>query len=164
MLYQKWGRRVNEAYEQLNAYLVGLFNHILRIEEDTLEAYCPDLSVHEMHTIEAALTAKDNSMGAIAERLAVTPGTLSVAVRTLENKGYIERYKDEKDRRQVLLRLTEQGEIAHELHQKFHQSMVDAIIEKLSAAELPVFIKAIGAVDEYFTGLDTMNDIKDNKQ
>lgn len=45
----------------------------------------------------------------LQEMLAVQPGSLSEICGKLEEKGMIERSRDEKDRRSVILRITEEG-------------------------------------------------------
>ncbi len=49
------------------------------------------------------------SAGQLAELLRVHPGTLSAAVNRLERRGLLERSKDPRDQRRVLLGLTKEG-------------------------------------------------------
>ncbi len=94
-------------FDDLNGFLVGLFNDILKIEENALRAgEYREISVRDMHIIEAVCAAggeNDNRTTAVARDLGVTTGTLTVAVNSLVKKGYIERRQDPKDRRVVLL-------------------------------------------------------------
>lgn len=48
----------------------------------------------------------------LGEGLGITPASLSEVLAKLERKGYIERFKDEADRRFIRVRLTEEGEAA----------------------------------------------------
>lgn len=65
-----------------------------------------DLSVTEIHTIEAVGMYELKNMSEIASDLNITVGTLTMAVNNLVKKGYVERVKKEGDRRVVQVRLT----------------------------------------------------------
>lgn len=57
---------------------------------------CKNLSVSEMHVLEAVEKSSVDASGAagmaeVAAHLSITSGTLSVAVKTLEQKGYLVR-------------------------------------------------------------------------
>ena len=96
-----------EYYENINHFLVGLFNDILKIEGKALRAgEYREISMRDMHIIEAICAAsgqEDNRTTAIARELDITTGTLTVAVNSLVKKGYVERRKDQRDRRVVRL-------------------------------------------------------------
>ena len=137
----------------LNNYLVDFFNSILKIEENSLNAICSDLSLREMHTIEAIINSADSRVGSIAAKLKITMGTLSVALKTLESKGYILREKTKSDRRQVTVIATEKGLEINRRHQEFHRKMVDEIIACLSAKELEALMIGLDKLNEHFSSL-----------
>lgn len=140
----------------LNAYLVDFFNSILKIEENSLNTICNELSLREMHTIEAIINSPKGNVGDIAQRLKVTVGTLSVALKTLEAKGYITREKKEKDRRHVHVTVAEKGIEVNRLHQEFHNKMVDEIISCLSAKELEILMIGLDKLNGHFNYLDKL--------
>ncbi len=141
------------AHATLNQVLVTLFNDILRIEERTLSA--PGLSIREIHVIEAVCEAPDPRMTLLAQALHVTAGSLSVAVSTLEKKGYLLREKVQQDRRATYIRPTGKALQIQEKHTLFHQEMVEAVIGLLPKEELAVLVKALDAVDSYFSQKET---------
>lgn len=76
----------------LNKLLVQLFNDILQIEEKSLKnTQFTDLSITEIHTIEAIGLDRSRTMGEIAHDLRITVGTLTTAITKLIKKGYVER-------------------------------------------------------------------------
>ena len=81
----------------LNELLVDLFNHILLIEEKNLRDHGVTLSMTEVHILENIEKSESKMMSAIAKRLMVTQGTLTVSTSKLVKKGYVERLKNEKD-------------------------------------------------------------------
>ena len=102
---------MTNTQELLNKLLIQLFNDILHIEENSLKNIdLMDLSMTEIHTIEAVGIKDAKTMGEIAHDLRITVGTLSAAITKLIKKGYVERKRTEEDRRVVLVSLTSKGE------------------------------------------------------
>ena len=98
--------------ETVNDYLVSVFNDILTIEESELKkSQFNDLSITEMHTIEAIGMYKKKTSSEVAKELSITVGTLTVAINNLVKKGYVERLRREDDRRVVKLGLTKSGKL-----------------------------------------------------
>lgn len=136
----------------LNNLLVKLFNDILRIEEKSLKKSeeLSDLSVTEIHTIEAIGEKEERTMSEIANDLSITVGTLTTAINKLIKKGYVERRRIEEDRRIVLVKLTKKGKNASYLHKKFHDEMIKATIEKLNKQEEDVLISSLESLSKFF--------------
>ena len=86
-----------DIFESLNSVLVDLFNDILNIEERALitEEF-KDISVTDMHIIEAIGIEEPRTMSTISKSLGVTMGTLTVGINGLVKKGYVIRKRGEK--------------------------------------------------------------------
>ena len=135
----------------LNELLVDLFNNILRIEEKALhDGETKDLSVTEMHTLEAIGTSGERSMSEVARKLNITVGTLTIAINKLIGKGYVVRRRIEEDKRVVLVGLTEKGLNANRIHERFHDEMVKATIDQLSEQEEEILIGSLSKLSEFF--------------
>ena len=89
---------------------------------------------------------------AVARDLSVTVGTLTIAVNSLVKKGYVRRERSQKDRRVVLISLTDRGDRAYLHHQNFHEEMIRATLEGLSEEETAVLVKALSHLQEFFRG------------
>lgn len=136
----------------INEILVDLFNDILTIEQSALQSgSLNDISVTEIHTIEAIGMYVPRSMSDVAYDLNITVGTLTTAINNLFKKGYVERSRIEEDRRVVLINLTKKGKLAYRIHKKFHSDMVKETIEGLDEEEERVLAKALGKLNEFFT-------------
>ena len=100
----------------VNDFFVNVFNKILLYEEQALNrSGCKDLSVREMHVLEAVdvLEAESrNNMSHIAERLAISVSALTTSVNALVRKEYLCRESGQKDRRIVYVKLTDKGQQA----------------------------------------------------
>ena len=140
-----------EAERTLNTLLVTLFREIMNIEQDALiSGEFADITVNDMHVIEAVDMEGARNMTSVAKTLGVTTGTLTIAVNSLVKKGYVERVRSEEDRRVVLISLSEKGRKAYLHHQRFHEQMIEAIVEELSAEEQVVLEKALVKLDRFF--------------
>lgn len=135
---------MDDRITEINAYLVTIFNEILIIEEDALQGSTfKDISIKEMHTIEAIGMYRKHTTSEVAKKLSVTVGTLTVSVNNLVKKGYVERIRSEDDRRVVKLGLTRKGRLLYRLHNKFHRDMVKETIEGMNEAETEVLITGL---------------------
>ena len=125
--------------ERLNSLLVQLFNDILHIEEKVLKSSeIKDLSITEIHTIDAIGTQGNRTMGEIAHDL------------RLIKKGYAERSRTEEDRRVVLVSLTEKGKHAYKIHADFHKEMVQATLNSYNDEEQEVLCDVIEKINIFF--------------
>ena len=142
-----------DAYKTINDILVHLINEIWELEERAIitEEF-KELTNNDMHVIEAIGLGEGNNMSAIAKKLNVTVGTLTTSVNSLVNKKYVERRRSEKDRRVVYVKLTENGIRAYNHHADYHRQMTQAILNKLSEDEIPVLVKTLDALSEFFNG------------
>ena len=94
----------------INELLVEVFNHILSIEAEALRNRGVKLSMNEVHVLEAIVNTEEPTMTHLARRLRVTVGTLTTAMNRLVEKGYCTRYREEEDKRKVLIALTKKAE------------------------------------------------------
>jgi DNA-binding MarR family transcriptional regulator len=135
----------------INTYLVRLFNQILAIEEQALQKEgLTDLSMTEIHTIEAIALQQPCTMSDAAHFLRITLGTLTTSVNRLVKKGYVKRYRDENDRRKVLVELTDSGEEANRKHEEFHERMVGQMTQDLKLQDNIVLMRSLSKLKRFF--------------
>jgi len=136
--------------QTLNTLLVSLFHDILDIEEDSLitEEF-KDITVNDMHVIEAIGIGEKQPSSAVAKRLDITMGTLTKAIDGLTNKLYVNRERSTEDKRVVLLSLTEKGEAAFHHHATFHRNMINAVMGQLDEEERVVLTKSLEDLIKY---------------
>lgn len=142
---------MSKTISVLNELLVDIFNDILTIEQRALsEGEFKDLSITEIHTIEAIGMYEARSMSEVAKDLKITVGTLTTAINNLVKKDYVERKRVEEDRRVVLIQLTKKGKLAYRVHDKFHKDMIRATIEGLSELEEQVLVGSLEKLNLFF--------------
>jgi len=135
----------------LNKLIVELFNDVLEIEQSALQqGTFSDLSVTEIHTIEAIGMYQPRTMSEVAADLRITVGTLTTAINKLIKKGYVCRNRIEEDRRVVMIQLTKRGKLAYRVHQKFHMDMIRETIEGIDEEEEKVLVTALEKINNYF--------------
>lgn len=140
-----------DHYGTFNDVLSNLFQEIMAVEGRALitEEFS-DITNNDMHIIEAVGIGDPRNMSTVAAKLMVTVGTLTTAVNSLVKKAYISRVRSEKDRRIVLLSLTDKGRQAYDHHRKFHEDMIHAVMKDLSEEEANVLVKALKNVSDFF--------------
>ena len=135
----------------LNEVLVRIFRNINMVEEQALrtEEY-KDVTINDIHVIEAIGMEEQKNMTTVAKSLHVTTGTLTISINSLVKKNYVERVRSEEDRRVVLVSLTEKGKKAFLHHRQFHDKLVNDIVEQLSDEEKHVLEKALNRINQFF--------------
>lgn len=137
--------------ENLNELLVQVFKNILESEAKYLitEEF-KDISVNDMHIIEAVGVAEPKKMSEIAKSLDITMGTLTKAMDALQKKGYVERKRSVDDKRVVKAFLLEKGKTAYYHHEQFHRQIMEHAKDGLSEQEMTVLIYALAKLVDYF--------------
>lgn len=140
-----------ERYDVFHDILVNLFQEIMDIEEKALiTAEFKNISVNDMHIIEAIGTGEPKNMSTVAKLMSVTVGTLTIAINNLVKKGYVSRVRSEEDRRVVLISLTEKGKRAYQHHRDFHDGMVKALVEGLDEGQQEILVKSLLNLRTFF--------------
>ncbi|SFE50237.1 DNA-binding transcriptional regulator, MarR family [Peptostreptococcaceae bacterium pGA-8] len=148
--------------ETLNELLVKLFNYILYIEERNLKAKGISLTMSEVHLLENVRNAKNNNMSSIAANMMITKGTLSVNSVKLIKKGYLEKYKDEGDKRISRIKITDKALDVLAIHDEFHEELIDKAVEGLNPRDAEIFNNSIESILLYFRRLYRNHYIQDD--
>lgn len=121
----------NDTRHILNELFVELFNYILLIEEKSLQEHGVALSMNEVHVLESIQKSDVDVMNAIAKKLNITQGTLTITIQRLMKKGYVERIQDEKDRRIFHLQLTSKAKEVLKIHEAIHEELIDGVLDAI---------------------------------
>ncbi len=139
--------------EELNDFLVHVFNDILRLEEQYLYSKkgC-NLSVSEMHLLEILSELEENqrTMSNIAKEIGITASSLTTAVKTLEAKGYIVRVKNQIDKRIVYCELTDKAQTILSNHKEFHDEMCESVMTNLDENQTDILCSALNSLHTFF--------------
>ena len=109
-----------------------------------------EISINDMHIIDAIGIQEARNMSAVAKTMSVTVGTLTTAINNLVKKGYVSRIRSAEDKRVVLLSLTEKGVAAYQKHAVFHKQMVQTVMDGFEGEEMEVLLRAFKKLRGYF--------------
>ncbi len=142
-----------QDYDRLNELLVTTLKNINDTEEKSLiKDDFNDITINDMHILEAIGQKTPQNMSSVATKLRVTVGTLTIAINHLVKKGYVIRKRGEHDRRVVFLSLSEKGTVAFQKHMEFHKSMTLQITHNLSEKELELLMEALRKISAICAG------------
>lgn len=140
-----------DTYETLNDALVNLFRDVMDLEERAIiTSDYEDITNNDMHVIEAIGIGEPRNMSAIAKKLSVTMGTLTIAMNSLVKKGYVNRQRSSEDRRVVYISLSEKGKAAYRHHEAFHRHMIEAVLKDLTEDETKALVRSLTKLDQWF--------------
>ena len=94
-----------------------------------------DVSAHQASILDHLDEVDAMSMTDLAGHMGVTVATMSLAVDRLERNAYVRRDRDPKDRRRVLLRVTEAGVRVREAKSVLDPARVEQVLAQLSPAD-----------------------------
>ncbi|MGG7602418.1 MarR family winged helix-turn-helix transcriptional regulator [Weissella cibaria] len=138
------------SFEQINEALVNVFNNVVWIEEASLrESKFNDITIKDMHTIAAISMYETRTASQVAEMVHLTPSAMTSVIDKLVKKGYVERHRDDNDRRVVHLELTHNGRTVFRAHEAFHRGMAHSLFDSLSDDETEAVKKAVLNLQEY---------------
>lgn len=141
---------MNEKLVMINKMLVEVYDDVNLIEEYSIkQGTFSDLSITEIHTIEAVGLYGTKTMSEVSMELGITMGTLTTAVDKLIKKGYMERSRSDSDRRIVNVNLTNRGKLAYRIHEKFHLDMVKAIMLDFTPQEEEALLTALSKLNKH---------------
>ncbi|HPU63280.1 MAG TPA: MarR family transcriptional regulator [Mobilitalea sp.] len=154
---------MKERILEINKLLVEIYEDVIHIEENAIKTgVFKELSITEIHTLEAVGLYGSKTMSEIASDLNITMGTLTTAIDKLIKKGYVERNRSDVDRRIVNVSLTKKGKLAYRIHEKFHLDMVKTIMNNFTSQEEEVLLCALRKLNNHLK--DIYNSSNKNQQ
>ncbi|MBY0754035.1 MarR family transcriptional regulator [Clostridium sardiniense] len=140
--------------EQVMMGLRDLLNKISWLNkfkmEDSLKGYKPS----EVHCIEYIGRNIDSNVTKLAESFYMTRGAISKLTKKLIEKGLIESYQKQDNKKEIYFRLTEQGKVIYKIHEELHQEFRKrdkAVFEKVTDEQ---FDNMLSLVEKYSNHLD----------
>ena len=94
-----------------------------------------ELSAHQASILDHLDEVDPMSVTDLAGHMGVTVATMSLAIDRLEDKAYVQRARDPKDRRRVMLRVTAAGVRVREARSVLDPVRVEGVLAELSAAD-----------------------------
>ncbi|MBW7987220.1 MarR family winged helix-turn-helix transcriptional regulator [Lactobacillus helveticus] len=141
---------MKHLYQEINDALYNTYYGINRIEEEELKkSRFKDLTVKEMHAIDAITMYDHLTVSQVADKLHLSRATVTSTVDRLVRKRYAERIRDEKDRRVVHLALTKKGRVLCRAYHAYHNMMVKSFLQNLNDDELQTIYHAFKNLEKF---------------
>lgn len=118
-----------EDYEDYSKTLTEFFERMSSWEQGVVSS--SEISLPQMHVLEVIGNHGQLRMKELADLLGVTTGTLTVMADRLEERGYINRSRDSRDRRSYFIALTDKGREEYRKHHRMHLHLVEEIVDLL---------------------------------
>jgi DNA-binding MarR family transcriptional regulator len=131
--------------EELTDELLLFYNSFASWESSVIRS--GELSVSEVHALEALGQHGTMNMKSLAQKLGVTTGTTTVTVDRLESKNYAKRESIKEDRRVYLIKLTEKGKEAFEEHHRYHLNLTEQMRSCLQEEEVRQLLTIIKKIN-----------------
>ena len=144
---------MDEFSRELNQLLVSTYRDIGKLEEGMLHNVSGmEVSISELHLLEAIGENREHGVPLyeLAQRMELTPPTVTVAVNKLAFKGYVQKARSTSDKRSVIVTLTRLGKKINAAHRYFHEQMVRSIEKLLSPAERDGLLRGMQSLDAFF--------------
>ena len=144
---------MNDFERNLNELLADTFILILKYEETSLKSISnTSVTVSEAHMIEAiAKNGGNSTVSDIASSLNISMPTATVAVKKLENKGFVSKIPCTQDARRLIITLTNLGRKINKAHSIFHRRMVRNISRDFTEeSEKEILLSSVKKLSEFF--------------
>lgn len=143
----------NIELQKVGDLFLKLYDRFNRLESKRFfyKDFLEELTMIEMNTI--VVIGKDGNrkkMSEIANNLGVSMGTPTVTVDRLIKKGFVERDRDEEDRRQVIVRLSEKGQHAFCDIVEMKNNIMKKLFGVMEHNQLEALISMLDVLNEKF--------------
>jgi DNA-binding MarR family transcriptional regulator len=108
------------------------------------------LSLSQTHCIAAIGDMEEANVTKISNELAMTTGAITKMCKKLFNDGFVEKYQNTGNNKEVYYRLTESGQQVYEVHKKIHDKVHEdkrSIIAKYNEDEKAIILRFLNDIN-----------------
>ena len=108
----------------------------------------------DVHVLQAIANNPGVNLNELADMTYRTKSAMSVLIKSLVEKGLVERKRDERDNRRYIITLTEKGMLVNQFHEKLDErnfkSLLECMLEKedISIEDLKSTLKVLNALNK----------------
>ncbi|QCT03330.1 MarR family transcriptional regulator [Paenibacillus algicola] len=139
-LRSKGGAVINDTKNCIERYIEADLAVSRRIIADTRDKMGIDLTREQFQTLRMIRSHEQCTSKLLSELLCVGKSSISSNVNRMEERGWIERHRDDEDRRVVYLSLTAEGENVLQSSEQLLQSVVASYMTHFEPQEVEQFI------------------------
>lgn len=142
---------MDEFGTQVDTALTDIYVSVRRVEDKMLKTSVLNLTTSELDFLDTIGKYGDKgcSISEIAKDNRVTMPTVTVAIKKIENKGFVQKVRSQEDGRKVNIVLTRMGHKAYAAHMYFHERMVRSLMRDVDAETRPVILQALQNLSDF---------------
>ncbi|EIH0731280.1 MarR family winged helix-turn-helix transcriptional regulator [Vibrio vulnificus] len=134
--------------EKLNQTLTEFYDKMSSWEQSVVKE--TGYSLAQIHTIEVLGCHGALRMKELAEKLGITTGTLTVQIEKLVKAELIERCALPEDRRVIVVKLTEAGQVIHRQHNQLHLDLVRELTRHIDEEQQALLLSCLEKMNQEF--------------
>jgi DNA-binding MarR family transcriptional regulator len=140
----------DEIVVQAFGKLERVINKFRKIEKEPKDLGTGELLyIGEVHTIVAVGKYPGINITELSLRLGITKGAVSQAIGKLEKRNYLRRVKDNSNEKNVLVELTQKGEIVIKGHDRFHRNFFSNYLSDITFGQIAVFNEVLEKIESF---------------
>lgn len=139
---------MKSSSEKLNHTFIEFYEKLSSWELNAVKD--KGISLTLVHAVEILGAFGAMPMKELASKVGVTTGTLTVQVDNLEKVDLVERVPHHKDRRSILVKLTEKGSLLFKEHDDLHLQLTKQLTAEFSEDEVILLNKLMTRVNHAF--------------
>lgn len=132
-----------------------LFNKLVWINKSKMESSLQGYKPSEVHCIEFIEKNVDSNVTKLAESMYMTKGAISKLTKKLIEKGLIEDYQKTNNKKEVFFKLTQQGRVVFDIHEKLHREFQERDESVFDHVTEEQFDHMLNFIELYSKHLDT---------
>ena len=140
--------------EQVIMGFRDLLNKMSSLNKPKMEGSFNGYKSSEVHCIEYIEKNVDSNVTKLADSFYVTRGAISKLTKKLIEKGIIESYQKEENKKEIYFRLTLQGKEINKVHEELHKEFQErdkAVFEQITEEQFDIML---AFVEKYNRHLD----------
>ncbi|MGU8237985.1 MarR family transcriptional regulator [Clostridium perfringens] len=129
--------------EQVISDFRDLFNKLAWLNKSKMEKCLKGYKPSEIHCIEYIANNVDCNVTKLAESFYMTRGAISKLSKKLMEKGLIESYQKEDNKKEIYFKLTEKGKAINKIHDDLHNEFQErdkAVFDKITEEQFDYMI------------------------
>jgi DNA-binding MarR family transcriptional regulator len=135
---------VKRWVQELDAILSSLSLVFIQLERSG--KCCQGVTLSQCHTLDVLSRNGDLTMNELSRQMGLAKSTMTRIVNTMVRKGWLDRKRDQGDRRRVNVRLTAEGRAMSENVNHSSRAYVQRILKHLPAEKIPQLVESLNLV------------------
>ncbi len=107
---------------------------------------CQGVTLSQCHTFDVLSKNGDLTMNELSRQMGLAKSTMTRIVNTMVRRGWLERKRDQRDKRWVSVRLTAEGRKMSENVNRSSREYVQRILKHLPAEKIPQLVESLNLV------------------